>query len=464
MPSTEDIYYVSKSILDRSGRYYSLNANYTHEFDTKDHKLTAMAFFSQSKGNSIDSQDDYNTGQDYVIDDILAESSRGTETEDELEMRFQLDYVRPIGAASKLELGYQVRIDDEFGTYLFEDYDHNQADWIENPLYSSDLDFFRNIQGAYATYGGEWKGFQYQLGLRGEYTYRRIDHELSEDIYLINRFDYYPTLHLARELKNDQQLMVSYSKRVERPRGFYLDPNVSYVDPYTIRVGNPALEPEYIHSVELGYQKGWGMNFLALELYYRNTRNLITRVTEYNDSLELFILRTDNLNNDHSAGAELMVNWKLWKWLTVNGSVTPYYYRIIGELNNSPVDQQSLNWSSNLNTTFQITPTTRLQTNMAYQSKSATAQGTTEGYYYMNLAFRQDFFKRKLSATLQFRDVFGSVKRDFTNKGANFEQHILMQREPRVVTLTLSYKLNNYRMDGDDRRGGGGDMDFGGGL
>jgi hypothetical protein len=103
---------------------------------------------------------------------------------------------------------------------------------------------------------------------------------------------------------------------------------------------------------------------------------------------------------------------------------------------------------------------------MSYQSKSVTAQGTTQGYYYMNLAFRQDFFKRKLSATLQFRDILGTMKRDFTNTGENFEQHVLMQREPRVVTLTLSYKINNYR-SGDDRRGGnggGGDMDFGGGL
>jgi outer membrane receptor protein involved in Fe transport len=464
IPASEDTYFVSNSLLDRTGRYYSLNANYTQVFDSKDHKLTAMAFFSQSDGNSVDSQDDYNTGEDYMIEDVLADRTRGIETEDEIEFRFQLDYVRPIGSASKLELGYQARIDDEFEDYLFQEFDHDQDDWVDDPLYSSGLDFFRNIQSAYATYGGEWNGFQYQLGLRGEYTYRRIDHEITES-YLINRFDYYPTLHLAREFKNDQQLMVSYSKRVDRPRGYWLDPNISYVDPYTIRVGNPALEPEYIHSVELGYQKGWGMNFLAFEVYYRNTRNLITRVTEYNDSLDLFILRSDNLNNDHSAGAELMVNWKFWNWLTVNGSFTPYYYRIIGEINESPIDRESLNWNTNLNTTFQITPTTRLQTNMAYRSKSATAQGTRNGFYYMNLALRQDFFKRKLSATLQFRDIFGTVKRDFTNTGENFTQHILMQREPRVVTLTLSYKINNYR-DGGDRRGGGGggDMDFGGGL
>ncbi len=465
IPASEDIYYVSSSIMDRAGTYLSLNANYTQTFDSKDHKLTAMAFYSRSKGNSVNSQDDYNTGADYNIEDVVSESSRGVEGSDEYEIRLQVDYTRPMGENGKLEAGYQARIDDEFEDYVFEDFDHTGQEWVENPLYTSELLFFRSIQSAYATYGGRWNNFQYQVGLRGEHTYRNIDHEVSDKTYLINRFDYYPTIHLAREFRNDNQLTLSYSKRVDRPRGWHLDPNVSYVDPYTISVGNPGLEPEYIHSVELGYQKGWGMNFLALELYYRNTKNLMSRVTEYNDSLQLFILKRENLNQDHSAGAEVMVNWKLWSWLTVNGSFTPYYYALTGEINGLAVDERSFNWSSNMNTTFQITPTTRLQANMAYRSKSVTAQGSTTGFYYMNLAFRQDMFKRKLSATLQLRDVFGSVKRENFNYGPNFEQHLVRIREPRVLTLTLSYKINNYRFETGDRQGGGGgDMDMGGGL
>jgi len=464
-PVTNDVYYVSSSLSDRKGKYLSLNANYTKTFGSQDHKLVAMAYFSKRNGNAIESQDDYLTGADYVIKDVIPESTRALEPSDENEYRLQVDYTRPVGNSGKLEMGYQARIDDEFEDYKFQDYDPVQQEWIQNKLYSSTLDFFRNIQGAYVTYGGELNGFQYQLGLRGEYTYRRIDHAISENVYLVNRLDYYPTIHLAREFKNDNQLMLSYSKRVDRPRSWWLDPNISYVDPYTVRVGNPELDPEYVHSVELGYQKGWGMNFLAIELYYRNTRNLLTRVTEYSDSLDLFIYRAQNINNDHSAGAEIMANWKFGKWLTLNGSFTPYYYRIVGELNGVHLDQESINWRTNLNTTFQITPTTRFQVNTAYNSKSVSAQGTTKGFYYMNLALRQDFFKRKLSATLQFRDVFGSMKRDFTNTGDNFTQHVLMVREPRVLTLTLSYKINNYKVDAGDRSGGeGGGMEMDGGF
>ena len=189
----------------------------------------------------------------------------------------------------------------------------------------------------------------------------------------------------------------------------------------------------------------------------------MTHVTEYDETQKLFIMKWDNLNQDHAAGAEIMFNWKFWKFLTVNSSFTPFYYALSGEIGGTSVDDHSFNWRSSMNTTFQITPTTRFQVNMDYRSKSVTAQGYSHGYYYMNLAFRQDLFDRKLSATLQLRDVFGSVRSETYSFGENFEQHMVRIREPRVLTLTLSYKINNYKLNpGDRQEGGGAGMDMGG--
>jgi len=188
-------------------------------------------------------------------------------------------------------------------------------------------------------------------------------------------------------------------------------------------------------------------------------------VTDYDEDQELFIITRENLNQDHSAGAEVMVNWKLWNKLTLNGSFTPYYYAISGMIGDVAVDENSYNWRSNLNTTYQITPTTRIQANSSYRSKSVSAQGYSTGYFYMNVAFRQDLLKRKLSATLQLNDLFGTAKRESYSFGSNFEQHMIMKRESQVVMLTLSYKINNYRLDewegGGDRNSSGGDMDMG---
>ncbi len=459
VPATEDIYYVNENIMENQGWYYGINLNYSQEFDTPEHKWITLLNFSQRTGDDMENQAYYNTDADYIIDsDIIPEKTRNLEDENGYEFRFQTDYTLPLGENGKLEAGYQARLDSDLEYYSFQEFDPASESWTENGLFSSEIDYFRNIQSAYAMYSGEWSQIQYQFGLRGEYTYRAIRYENFNSSNVINRFDLYPTIHFARQFTNDHQLMLSYSRRVDRPRGYWLDSIPSYIDRQTVRIGNPGLEPEYISSMELGYQKGWGKNFLAVEMYYRNTNNLMTRITEYDDESDLFYRRVQNLNEDHSLGSEVMLNWQLWKWLKMNGSVNSYYYSIRGTLNEEVIDDQSWNWDANLNATFTITPTTRFQANLAYRGPSVTAQGRREGFTYMNLALRQDLFKRQLSATLQVRDLFGTIKRDFTSTGQDFQQHVIMQREPRVLMLTLSYRINNYRPDRQGEAGGGSGM------
>jgi hypothetical protein len=99
-----------------------------------------------------------------------------------------------------------------------------------------------------------------------------------------------------------------------------------------------------------------------------------------------------------------------------------------------------------------------------YRGPSVSAQGNQESMLFTNLSYRQDFMKKKLSATLSVRDVLGTAKFEGTSFGNDFKSTFKMQREPRVLMLTLSYKINNYKMDrqapGEEPGGGGGDDMF----
>lgn len=463
-PASDDIYFVNTDIMSRNRLYFSGNLNYTQTFDTSAHKLVAMANFSRSTGDGTEDLEFNEANAAYeIIPSEISQRNRNVETDNGMEYRFQLDYTKPL-ANGKFEAGYQARIDDELEDFVYQEYDPDTDQFNAVDQNSSEISFFRNIQGAYAQVAGEFRKIQFQAGIRGEYTYRLIEYENFNSAYEINRFDYYPTLHLARQFENDHQLMMSYSKRVNRPRSYYLDSVPSFIDRQTIRIGNPGLEPEYVNSFELGYQKGWGKNFMAFEAYYRNTTNLITRITDYDSDAGIFYQRFENINEDHVAGSELMANWQFAKWFNLNASTNVYYYRIMGNLYGEEIDNSNVTWNANANATFTVTPTSRIQTNLGYQGPTVTAQGSAEGMYYVNLAVRQDLFKRKLSATLQVRDLLGSMKREFTATGENFSQYVLMQHEPRIVMLTLSYKINNYRMDQRPERqtsGGGMDMDSG---
>ncbi|MCF8225034.1 MAG: TonB-dependent receptor [Bacteroidales bacterium] len=464
VPATEERYYVNTDYLTRDRLYYSGNLNFTHRFDSADHKLLVMANYSRRTGEGTEVSEYQEADENYnLLPSEGPTSSRNLETGTDNEYRLQVDYSRPV-AGGLLEAGYQSRIDTDNEDFIFQQYDPDTDTWEAIGENSSEIKYIRNIQGVYAQYGGKINNLQIQAGLRGEYTYRLIEYENFNSSYEINRFDLYPTLHLARQFKNDHQVMTSYSRRVNRPRGYYLDSIPSFIDKQTVRIGNPGLEPEYVNSLEFGYQKGWGKNFLAYEAYYRNTTNLISRITEFNENEGIFYHRFTNLNQDHVIGSEVMINWQFAKWFKMNTSTNLYYYRITGELNGKKFDNSNISWRANLNSTFTITPTSRVQTNVGYNGPSVTAQGTSEGMYYVNLAIRQDFFERKLSATLQVRDLFGSMKREFTASGEGFSQYVFMQREPRVVMLSLSYRINNYRSRTPDYRqqgGGAVEMDSG---
>jgi hypothetical protein len=158
-----------------------------------------------------------------------------------------------------------------------------------------------------------------------------------------------------------------------------------------------------------------------------------------------------------------MGNVEFTKWLTVNASVSPYHYRIKGEIGGEPYDRESTNWSGRMNTTIKFAPDSRMQIQGFYRGASVSVQGESKASFYTTLAFKQDFMKKKLTATLSLQDPFGTARYERQSVTQDFKNWFRWEREPRVFMLTLSYKINNFKSDERGNSGGGGNMDMGGG-
>jgi hypothetical protein len=63
----------------------------------------------------------------------------------------------------------------------------------------------------------------------------------------------------------------------------------------------------------------------------------------------------------------------------------------------------------------------------------------------LNLALKQEFFDRKLSATLQVRDLLASGKHESVSEGLDFYRYSKFTREAPIVMLNLSLNINNYQ-------------------
>ena len=440
LPANGDKYSVQQNNSGRNGNYVTANANFLTKFDEMGtHKLEGSFNYRNRDGGANETIDELLSDENYNPSNVYLSQVVTSETSTSNDYRMKLDYTRPMDRGAKLEAGLQSRLESENEYFNFSNFG------INDPKYTSDMYFKEDIHSIYTTYSGKAIGIQYMLGLRGEYTYRLIDHSTDTQKYTLDRFDYFPSAHFSYDVNDKTQLMASYSRRINRPDGRDLDPFPNYINQYTIRVGNPDLKPEYTDSYEFSYIRKFGESFVSLESFYRTTNDLMTRIQDQIDGI--MYMSMTNLNRDQSIGGEIMGNINVTKMFLLNASFSLYNYKMMGDVLGQSVDKQSTNYSGRINATVKFSPNSRLQLTSTYRGPSVSAQGDMKGMYVSNLSYRQEFMKSKLSATLSVRDLLGTAKFEGTSSGDGFKSSFTMKREPRVFMLTLSYKINNYKMD-----------------
>lgn len=441
--ATPEIFTFQDNSAKRGSDYWSSDLNFQQKFNKKGHELTGLFYASGSNGNDMEYQTRFLTDSNWQTIDPNSVKNRSTENSDETEYRAKLDYTLPINDKNKFEAGYQARIEKENEIFNFEESGSNNI-WVNNPLFSSSFNYSSNIHSLYSTFSHTGEGFSFQLGMRGEYTDRSIASIQFPTPHKFNQYDFFPTIHFSQKLKNDFEFQASYSRRLNRPRANDLEPFTSYMDQYNVRTGNPDLRPEYTGSYDLTILKRIDKSFISLESYYRNTQGLITRIQSLRDD-GIMVNTMANVNNDYSLGAEFMANIEVKPGFRIIGSATLYNYWLVGSINGKSVDQSSTNFDSRLNLDMKVAKNTRFQLTGIYRGATASAQGTRDPMMFANAALKQDFLKNKLTATLQIQDIFGTMKFGGTSYGEGFQSQFKFKREPQVVQLTLSYKLNNFK-------------------
>lgn len=438
-PGNTELKEFNESESYRGGSYYSLTGNYQKKFAQKDHELSAQLNFRHREGEEWSKNKLYAENNSQVTSGTLT-----TEDGPSGQWEMRIDYTKPLSANDRFEAGFQGRSSESDDLTTLSVYDQAAGDMLLQEDKSNAINYSRNIYALYSIYNGQLGDFGYQLGLRGEYTLRDIVNNAGGEKYTLDRWDYFPTLHFSYQLPKDHQIMASYSRRIDRPRGYYLEPFITWEDMYNVRQGNPNMEPEYIDAMELGYLKKWKTAQLSLEGYYRVTHNKVERIQSVYEE-GILLTSFANVGTDYSLGLDATFNVPLFKWWEINLMGNMYDYRVEGSLNQKSFERTSFNWSSRLNSTFRLMKTMQLQVDGDYNSPTVTSQGESEGYYAMNGALRMDFLDRKLSAVVQVRDIFGTARRVSETKDADFYNYQKSERKAPVVSFTLSYRINNFK-------------------
>jgi outer membrane receptor for ferrienterochelin and colicin len=433
--------YRSYGSRGREMNTFGLTLNYMHRFEGKGHQLTGDFSFESGKG------EERNISESFQLNNSFIDGRLTLEEGPDNEFNGRIEYVYPLGGEGKIETGVQgeyERASDNLRSFSAS----TDGNYNFEPLYSYNADYNMGELALYSTYSGKIENIGYQAGIRGEYTYRKTELAAISNSFLVNRWDYFPTFHLSYNFTGGEQIMASYTRRLTRPRPFFLDPFEIWVDANNIRRGNPSLEPEFINSFELGTQLFLAGIAVTGEVYYQTSSNKIEMLRSVHPDYQAVSLTTfDNVGRDYSLGTELMLNIKPLPFWDLNLMGNAYNYRIEGEIQSVPFERESFNWRGRASSSFKIFEATQLQLTAMYNSPSVSSQGRREEFVTTDLALRQDLFNRSLTLTLQVRDLFNSMKHEFTQEGINFYSSNYFSRQGPTVMLNVRYSINNYRQE-----------------
>jgi len=441
---------------ERGGTYYDLKGNYEHRFSSPTHRLEADFSYSERESDEV------SISEQFDADGVQVSGRKTIEDGPTSQSRLELKYEQPFSEEGKFEAGYQIRTGVSTDINGLEDWDSISDAYIVTPSTDFDTEYQRNIQSLYSVLGNSFGKFGVQGGLRAEYTFRNIaviDSNEIENEFEIDRWDYFPTVHLSYNITPLKKFMTSYTRRIQRPRGWYLEPFVTWTDAYNVRSGNPDLQPEYINAIEVGYMQYFGKNMLSLELYSRQTENLIERVQSvYGENV---ILNTwDNVGNSLSLGSEISFRYLATKWWDFNLMGNVYHYEINDQPSTLNQNISSDNWSLRFNNNFTLSKKVRLQLNAMYNSPSVSAQGERDAMFYVTAGARLTLIENKLSATINVRDLLDTGDHSSTSEGLNFYRSQTWDGVAPIVSASIKYNFNSYKskdrsQNGDAMNGGG---------
>ena len=329
-----------------------------------------------------------------------------------LETTLQSDYTHPIGEKRSVEVGAKTILRRVLSDYQIQTADGPNAPFEVDQLRSNRFDYDQNVAAAYATYGFPLgKKLNSRVGTRLERTDIIGRFQQNDVTRFTNGYtSLLPNANISYAHKPGNTLRLAYSRRIQRPQIFYLNPYENRVDKFNVSRGNPELNPEFTDSYELNYStfvKGSVLNF---SLFTRQTNNAIETVRS--QRLDTTITTYDNIGQNRSYGGSVFGSFKpTTKW-EISGSTTFTYVMLrSGFLNTS---NQGLIFNVNANSTYKLSKSLSAQFFGGINSSRVQLQGRAAAWNWYSIGFKKTILKEKGDLTLN-ADNFLSARRDLNS-------------------------------------------------
>ncbi|GGG28932.1 TonB-dependent receptor domain-containing protein [Hymenobacter glacieicola] len=395
---------------------YDLSGAYTRTFEQKRREWSVLAQHTRNRNvqayylDQFQGRSEANQAKTYREEsDNLARN---------LETTLQTDYAHPFSETALLETGAKAilrRVSSDYDVFTSPSGNGSNIDPVYDASRSNLFDYNQDVFSGYGTYGfSASKKVSFKLGARVENT--RINgsfqqQEQDNSSVAQNYTNLLPNLSLSFQPNNPkkpgQTLRLAYSRRIQRPQIFFLNPFVNASDSLNISYGEPELRPELTDSYELNYTTFIKGSVLNMSAYARRTGNAIESV-RFIDRNGVNNQTFRNIGRNATFGVSLFTSVKpVPKW-DVSGNVNVYYVSLEspaltfeeGSITTSAYSNSGVMYNLNLNSSYKFEKGLSVQFFGGLNSPRVQLQGSQRAWTFYSLGLRKTMLKEKADLTL----------------------------------------------------------------
>jgi outer membrane receptor protein involved in Fe transport len=361
---------------------------------------------------------------------------------------FNLDYTRPL-KHGLLETGVKFRRRTIPTNMQFFPGTNSPLD----PDADGEATYQETIPALYGNYTYQTKKLEAELGLRLEYMKLQYNVDPNHNTYTSDGYDYFqpfPNARLTYNLNDYNKFSAFFNRRVDRPDEVDIRIFPKYDDAEIIKVGNPALRPQFTNTFELGYKNVWDKGYYYTAVYHRRAEGTITRIATTVPGSNLIYTVFQNVGKSYNSGVEMVFAQDLSDIVAVNLNVNLYHnqidaYTVVNQYpveNTFSAEQQEI-YSGNvkLNTTFRFPGNLDAQITAIYLAPDIIPQGTIDARFSLDAGVKKGIQKGRGEVFLNATDLLNTMVIRKEINGNNFSYTSTDYYETQVIRLGYSYKF-----------------------
>lgn len=415
-------------------------ASYQHKFKEAGHVLNVGFNYTFHRED-----------EKYFYDNYLP-ASTGTDAfkllSDEQVYDFNIDYIKPL-KYGRIETGIKLRSRTIPTNMNF----IPGANSVLDVSAGGKADYKEFIPAVYGNYIFENEKWEAELGLRMEYVRIEYDVNPNHPTYKSDGYNYtqpFPNFRLAYKLDDQNKFSVFYNRRVDRPNEVDIRIFPKYDDAEIIKVGNPALRPQFTNSIELGYKYTWDNGYLYSALYHRFATGTITRISSIVPDSTLIYAIFQNAGKSYNTGLEAIWNQKVSGVYSFNMNGNIYRNQINAfsvqnlypQPNTFSADRQNaISGNIKMNNVFHFAKGLDAQFTLVYLAPDIIPQGKIRSRFSMDAGVKKSIQKGKGELFFNASDLLNTMVIRKSVQGMGFAYTSNDYYETQVMRLGYSYKF-----------------------